>query len=88
MDDFTKAEYISDFLKIPPFILRRENTRSEKSDNELYEAFKQSLTIPTELLDKIYTSNLAKHFFSSVEIQELRSRWQKNVDPLSANDEG
>lgn len=78
MDDTIKATQISNFLHIPIFTLTRENTRSEKPDKELYERFKETLTLPTELLDKIYTAKVCTHFFGPEEIQSLRKQWSAN----------
>ncbi len=78
MDDEVKVAAIIKFLQIPPFILTRENTRSQKADKELYEAFKKSLSVPPEILQKIYTSKLCTHFFSSEEITTLRNLWSKS----------
>ncbi len=77
MEDDVKANIIAEFLKIPLFTLTRENTRSKKIDASLYEEFKESLTIPDEIIDKIYSSRLCTHFLHPTEIASAQKRWSK-----------
>ncbi len=47
------------------------NLRSETADGELYAEIKNSITIPADCLERIYSTRYARHFYSS----EQRSRW-------------
>ncbi|MEK7639416.1 MAG: putative capsular polysaccharide synthesis family protein [Patescibacteria group bacterium] len=67
MEDTNKAEIIKTFLNLSDFNLTRENTRSQKVDAALYRLFKDSLVLPSDILNKIYSSPYAKHFLTEKE---------------------
>jgi len=75
LDDRMKAQAIADFLGLDEFEIFRSNVASEKKYARQYEEFKQRIRIPSALLDQMYNSKYAKHFYSMEEIEQLRARW-------------
>ena len=75
LDDRTKAQAIADFIGLNKFEIVRSNVASEKSYASPYEEFKQRIKIPLALLDQMYDSKYARHFFSSEERDNFRERW-------------
>jgi hypothetical protein len=75
LDDTIKVSVIRGFLKNDAFTLLRENTAESKPYKETYVQFKNTLALPIELLDTIYSSVYCTHFFSPEEISTLKSKW-------------
>ncbi len=63
---------------LPPstFNVVTTNTAQAKPYAELYESVKNSLRICTEELKEIYALPYVRHFYSLVEIETFKSRWQ------------
>jgi hypothetical protein len=75
LDDHKKEQAIADFLGLDEFGLVRSNVRSEKPEAQKYADFKRRLKLPPALLDLMYDSKYAKHFYSSEERDLFRERW-------------
>ena len=75
LDDQKKAQAIADFLDLDEFEIVRTNVASEKSYARQYAEFKQHIRIPPALLDQMYNSKFARHFYSSEEREQFRARW-------------
>jgi hypothetical protein len=75
LDDRAKAQAIADFLGLEEFNIIRSNVSSEKSYAGQYAEFKQHIRIPPALLDQMYNSKFASHFYSSEEREQFRVRW-------------
>jgi len=75
LDDRTKAQAIADFLDLDEFEIVRTNVASEKSYASQYAEFKQHIRIPPALLDQMYNSKFARHFYSGKEREQFRARW-------------
>jgi hypothetical protein len=75
LDDRTKAQAIADFLGLDEFDLVRSNVASDKSYARQYAEFKQRIRIPPALLDQMYNSKFARHFYSEEELEQFRARW-------------
>ena len=43
----------------------------------MYINFKQQITIPRNIIDRLYESKYASHFYSDTEIKSFRKKWQK-----------
>jgi hypothetical protein len=59
------------------------NIREDATDGELYRAIRSEITIPPDLLTKVYATKYAKHFYSEVEISRMIQKWsqpRKNED--------
>jgi hypothetical protein len=75
LDDQTKKRAIADFLNLDEFEIVRSNVRSEKPEARKYADFKQRIRMPPALLDQMYDSKFARHFFSQEERELFRKRW-------------
>ena len=75
LDDATKAQAIANFLQIDTFELVRSNVSSRRSHATAYAEFKRKIRIPEALLDAMYESKYAKHFYSAEELAKFRARW-------------
>ena len=78
LDDPTKAQAIADFLGLDEFEIVRSNVASDKSYAGKYAEFRQRIRIPPTLLDQMYDSRFARHFYSGEEREQLRARWSGN----------
>ncbi|MCG6535560.1 MAG: hypothetical protein L7F78_12915 [Syntrophales bacterium LBB04] len=56
------------------FQLKNGNTSDEKPYRELYNQFK-SFPLPVEFVEAAYSTRLARHFYTELEIQGFRRRW-------------
>jgi len=75
LDDRAKAQAIADFIGLDEFEIVRSNVASEKSYASPYTKFKQRIKIPPALLDRMYDSKYARHFYSKEERDQFRKRW-------------
>ena len=73
--DQEKQLALEAFLQTKPINLTRENVRTEKPGSEGYAEFKNTLSVPEEILEKIYSASYLTHFFSSAEIESLKTKW-------------
>jgi hypothetical protein len=78
LDDRTKAQAIADFIGLDEFEIVRSNVASEKDYASPYAKFKQRIVIPPALLDQMYESKFARHFYSRDERDLFRKRWSGN----------
>ena len=77
LDDVRKAEAISSFLGLDQFEIVRSNVTGDKSYGRRYEEFKNWIRIPEALLEELYESKYARHFYSEKERAQFRARWLK-----------
>jgi len=68
----------SEFLGIPDFKLLRDNTGNQKWYSDIYDQIVKEIDIPASVLDKIYHSRFANHFYSEKERFDFMKKWQKN----------
>ena len=66
-----------EFLGIERFTLINDNRGSEKKYGDLYKNFKDSIKLPSDLIEKMYSSRYAQHFYSEEEIDKFRARWSE-----------
>jgi len=78
MDDRTKAQAIAEFLGLDEFEIVRSNVGSDKRYASRYAEFKRRIRIPPTLLDQMYDSKYARHFYSREEREQFRARWSGN----------
>lgn len=79
LDDRTKAQAIADFIGLDEFEIVRSNVRSEKPEAQKYNEFRQRIRVPPALLDRMYGSKFARHFYSSEELDLFRKRWSGDI---------
>jgi hypothetical protein len=75
LGDRDKERAIAGFLGLDEFEIVRSNVRSEKPTGKKYEEFKKRIRMPPALLDRIYDSKFARHFYSNEERDLFRKRW-------------
>ena len=75
LNDRKKARAIADFLGLDEFEIVRSNVASEKNYARQYAEFKQRIRMPQVLLEQMYNSKFARHFYSTEERDQLRIRW-------------
>lgn len=68
---------LQDFLGIQDLNLIQSNVRSQKRYGSLYKDFLKAVELPDGYIDKLYGSDLVKHFYSDAEIERLSQRWRK-----------
>jgi hypothetical protein len=64
-----------EFLNIERVNLIGSNIGSEKDYATLYSRFKNDIQFPESYINKMYQSKYVQHFYSDLEIEELRSKW-------------
>lgn len=74
-DDSVKEKAIADYLNLPEFRLQRANVREEHHTAEAYKAFKESLVLPKDYVERMLESQYCQHFYTSEERQALREQW-------------
>jgi hypothetical protein len=75
LPDARKADAIQQFLEISDFQIQRRNTGQRKSYGNVYDAFKQKISLPNSYLDRMLQSRYAQHFYSTEEIEQTYNRW-------------
>ena len=71
---------IKEFLGISRIEIKNANVGSKKEYNEVYERFKNKIRLPKEYVDEMYSSQLARYFYSDEELREFRKKWLVNLD--------
>ena len=69
---------ISNFLKIDNFQLANSNVGKHKQYSDIYQEFKQNITLPKKLVDQLYQSKYTSHFYSQAEIASFSRKWLRN----------
>ena len=78
-----KEEQISRFIENNKFKLIWTNITSEDdfSYSDFYGDFKQTVTISSGYLEKMYDSKFVRHFYSLQEIESMKSFWSRTHKP-------
>jgi len=61
--------------------LIRHNVGENKPYKRIYKKILETLTVPERLLDKIYNSKYAQHFYTDDEIASFKNRWSEERPP-------
>ena len=77
--DQCAAAAFKEFLGVDGFSLISANVASDKIYAPLYRAFKNSIRLPQDYIDRMYDSTYSCHFYSAEEIQQFRRRWMAGV---------
>jgi hypothetical protein len=72
--DRCAPEAIQAFLGLRAFEPQRRNVASGKPYASLYRRFVESIDLPTEYVDRLYGSRVARHFYTERELASFRSR--------------
>jgi len=73
-------EAFKEFLGLEHFSLKLSNLASEKKYHNLYQKFRESVRFSEAYLDKMYSSQYARHFYTEEEIHKFRKRWSGRED--------
>lgn len=65
------------FLQAEDFIIKNANIANDKDYINAYKDFKDSIVLPQDYIDKMYTSKYMQHFYSEEEIDNFRAKWFK-----------
>jgi hypothetical protein len=68
-----------EFLGIDSFVLVDANIGREKETSDLYSRFLDSIKLPPDYLDTMYTSRFVEHFYGRKEIDGFRARWSRSA---------
>lgn len=68
---------IASFLNIPEFKLQNQNVGGEKWYSALYAEFKARYKPSSSMLDDLYESKAAKHFYSQKQLDIFRAKWEQ-----------
>ena len=66
---------LAEFLGLEKFQLVEANRSENKWYHDLYIEFLAQYKPDAQLLDQLYSSPTARHFYSPIQLQEFRSRW-------------
>ncbi|MFX0092698.1 MAG: putative capsular polysaccharide synthesis family protein [Candidatus Hodarchaeota archaeon] len=76
LDNCAQAAF-QEFLNIEQFTLAPENIARNKFYYPIYRKFTTSKILPRAYIEKMYTSRLAKHFYTEDELNTFRKKWLK-----------
>jgi hypothetical protein len=76
LDDISKARAIADFVGLDEFEVARSNIAANKPYATRYAEFKERACLPESLLDELYTSKYARHFYADHELERCRAFWR------------
>ncbi|MEW5817129.1 MAG: putative capsular polysaccharide synthesis family protein [Spirochaetota bacterium] len=79
-DCFTEA--IKELLNIDGVSLVSVNVGGEKEYANIYQMVKESIRFPESYLDRMYSSEFARHFYSEAEIERFKLKWQSVGEKL------
>lgn len=71
------AEAMDSFLGFNNFTLQNENISKEKEYAELYQKVKRKIKLPVSYIDKMYSSKMARHFYTESEIEGFKQKWSR-----------
>lgn len=79
MEDFSRAliPSVEAFLNVEVGEVQPSNTAASKPYSKVYRDFVESIRLPEEYLDKVYSSRFVRHFYSDDEIEAFLERWSK-----------
>jgi len=77
LPDETIAALLAGFLELESVALERVNEAAARGQRHksTYDEFRRSLALPTKLVDSLYDSQFARHFYSADERRTGRARW-------------
>ncbi len=78
---------LHEFLGIDNFRLLKINTGEDKETGELYRLF-MTKPLPEEYVDRMYDTKLARHFYTSAELDAFKRRWTCLVEAHISHQRG
>lgn len=77
MIDQIARPVLSQFLSAPDFNLCKSNHADHKSYADPYQHFKNTISLPEEYLERMYSSAYSRHFYSRDEIESFMRQWSR-----------
>ena len=77
MLDMSAEKAMNEFLNLRNFQLHSANAAKNKRYYPIYQEFLNTIKIPARYLEKQYARNRINHFYTSEEISNFISRWQR-----------
>jgi tetratricopeptide (TPR) repeat protein len=78
--DKCASEALNTFLNINDFKLLKDNLAENKRYFEIYKLFKSQINLPQGMVEKIYNSKYAKHFYTPTELSSFISKWKQSLN--------
>lgn len=72
--DRSAGAAFAEFLQLEDFALQTANTAGEKDYAKAYKQFRQTISLPVDYLDLMYSSRFVQHFYAHEEIAAFRQR--------------
>jgi hypothetical protein len=69
-------EAFGTFLNMDQFVLLNANTSNKKNYYNVYRKFVDSIKLPSEYIEKMYSSKYVQHFYTEEEICHFLSKWK------------
>jgi hypothetical protein len=80
LPDSNKEKVIGEFIGLEEFRLIRSNVSQDKKFGRQYQEFKQRIRLPNSLVEQMYNSKYARHFYSRAELGALQSYWLERAN--------
>ena len=77
--DAEKERAIANFMSYTNFTLHSTNVTTESNAASAYKAFKKTVKIPEDVLDKAYSAKITRYFYTDEEISAMRHKWEQPV---------
>jgi hypothetical protein len=68
---------IRHYLRVKEMAIINVNVAENKGYADLYREFLRTVRLPDEYVNAVYGTQYARHFYTPVELQAFRERWQK-----------
>ncbi|MFO7587748.1 MAG: putative capsular polysaccharide synthesis family protein [Gemmatimonadota bacterium] len=72
----TASPAVREFLDIPSLEIPRVNVGARKAYGDVYRRFRSEVPLPAWLVDEVYGSKLARHFYTEDELAGFRAAWK------------
>ncbi len=82
LPDCEKERVIKSFLNLDSFSIKRRNVGIQKRYGALYKKILSKLRLPDDYVERMCNAKYTKHFYSDIEIGEMRNRWKGLSDDL------
>lgn len=69
---------MSEFIGLDNFELVNENIGSGKYYADVYKEMKRCINLPDAYLEEMYTSKMARYFYTDSEIDKFKKRWRRS----------
>lgn len=79
VDDSIKEKAIAEFLDAEDFRLIRANVGQDKDYARTYKDFLRTIRLPESYVEIMCNSEYTRHFYSDVEIESVRSKWDNHI---------